>query len=37
MAAGNLRYHPDKGAMWARLKDGDKALASNDSFPTGGE
>lgn len=28
-------YHPDKGAMFARLHDGDRALASNDSLPTG--
>lgn len=28
-------YHPDKGAMFARLHDGDRALGSNDSMPTG--
>lgn len=28
-------YHPDKAGMWARLLDGDKALASlNISYPT---
>jgi hypothetical protein len=32
---GTGGYHPDKGAMWARLHEGDKALASNDSMPTG--
>jgi hypothetical protein len=32
---GSGGYHPDKGAMWARLHEGDKALASNDSMPTG--
>jgi len=33
---GTGGYHPDKGAMFARLKSGDLALASNNSFPTGG-
>jgi hypothetical protein len=28
-------YHPDKGAMFARLKDGNRALSSNDTMPTG--
>ncbi|MBC7783956.1 MAG: glycoside hydrolase family 95 protein [Burkholderiales bacterium] len=28
-------YHPDKGAMWARLHEGDKALASGDSMQIG--
>ncbi|HYO08770.1 MAG TPA: glycoside hydrolase family 95 protein [Tepidisphaeraceae bacterium] len=32
---GRGGYHPDKGAMWARLKEGDKAIASNDTLPTG--
>jgi hypothetical protein len=32
---GTGGYHPDKGAMWARLDEGDKALASGDSMPTG--
>lgn len=29
-------YHPDKAAMWARLKEGDKSLNSRDSFYNGG-
>jgi hypothetical protein len=32
---GNAGNHPDKAAMWARLKEGDKALATGGSMPTG--
>lgn len=32
---GTGGYHPDKGAMFARLHDGDRSLGSNDSMPTG--
>jgi len=32
---GSGGYHPDKGAMFARLHDGDRALGSGDSMPTG--
>jgi hypothetical protein len=32
---GSGGYHPDKGAMFARLKDGNRALSSNDTMPTG--
>jgi hypothetical protein len=32
---GNAGNHPDKAAMWARLKEGDKALATAGSMPTG--
>jgi hypothetical protein len=32
---GNAGNHPDKAAMWARLKEGDKALATSGSMQTG--
>lgn len=31
----NAGNHPDKAAMWARLKEGDKALATGGSMQTG--
>ena len=33
---GGGGYHPDKGAMWARLKEGEKSIAAKDSYYTGG-
>lgn len=32
---GTGGFHPDKAAMWARLHEGDKALAAGGSMPVG--